>query len=351
MRTVFFLSGAWILGCSALGCSAQGEDPGGIDGGSDARSDVVAEAVVDGGDDGFIADVPLIETGPPPVERVYANTDQDLWRMDPATKTISRIGDFVDASGTALAEPMTDIAVDKAGNLFGNSVGKIYTLKLPAGDTGNVTATVLVSLPASSPRMYALGFAPSGVLGAAEALIGGDAAGDLYLIPTDGSAPLGVGTFGKVTASDPGGGAAGDYWQLSGDIAFFEGTTGPIGLATLRPCTKPADTATCKNGNDVLVEIDVTALAKKSATSNLKKRFIGTSGTGFGRLYGLGAWGGEAFAFQRFSTSGATTTALFLSISLVDGKGKIEKDFPTIAAAKNGWSGAGVTTKAKIDLK
>ncbi len=58
----------------------------------------------------------------------------------------------------------------------------------------------------------------------------------------------------------------------------------------------------------MLVEIDVTALGKKSATSNLKKRFIGTSGTGFGRLYGLGAWGGEAFAFQRFSTSGATTT-------------------------------------------
>lgn len=344
------LGAAWIA--AVAGCSAQGEDTGSLPGG-DARVDSAAEtgATDTGANDGFTADVPTIDSGPPTVERVYANTDEDLWRMDPATKAIARIGDFVDASGAKLAEPMTDIAVDKGGNLYGNSVGKIFSLTLPAADTGNVLAKVVVTLPTTAPRMYALGFAPAGVLGSGEVLVGGDAAGDLYQIATDGTSPVGVGTFGRVSAGDPGAGAAGDYWQLSGDIAFFEGSAGPIGLATVRPCTKPGDTATCKNGNDVLVEIDVTALAKKSATSNLKKRFIGSAGTGYGRLYGLGAWGGEAFAFQRFSTSGTTTTALFLSVSLVDGKGTVVKDFPTIAAAKNGWSGAGVTTKAKIDLK
>lgn len=350
MTTRGLLGAAWIA--ALVGCSAQGEDTGPVTG-SDARVDSTGDDT--GADtaasDGFVADVPTVDSGPPPVERVYANTDEDLWRMDPATKSIVRIGDFVDAAGTKLAEPMTDIAVDKGGHLYGNSVGKIYALTLPAGDTGNVVAKVVVTLPTTAPRMYALGFAPAGVLGSVEALIGGDAAGDLYLLPTDGTSPVGLGTFGRVVTGDPGAGAAGDYWQLSGDIAFFEGSAGAIGLATVRPCTKPADTATCKNGNDVLVEIDVPALAKKSATSNLKKRFIGASGTGYGRLYGLGAWGGEAFAFQRFSTSGTTTTALFLSISLVDGKGTVVKDFPSIATAKNGWSGAGVTTKAKVDLK
>jgi hypothetical protein len=191
--------------------------------------------------------------------------------------------------------------------------------------------------------MYALGVVPAGILGTGEELVAGDAAGDLYWIPDTGAA-VKVGGFGSVAAGDPGLGAAGDVWQLSGDIAFFANAGSPIGLATVRPCTTAGDPSTCKNGNDVVIEIDVAALGAKSATSNLKKGFIGKSGTGFGHLYGVAAFDDQLFAFQRFSTS----TARFLAVSLADGTGTLVKDFPDIAAAKDGWSGAGVTTSAKV---
>lgn len=289
----------------------------------------------------------LDDATPPTAAKVYANTDKELYQMDPATKAVTKIGAFVSSSGAPLADTFTDVAVNADGKLWANSVGKVFELTLPSTSTGDVVAIQKVSIP-SGLRFYALAFAPKGVLGPNEELIGGDAAGDIYWIPTSGGAPTKVGGFGTVAAGDPGLGAAGNFWQLSGDIAFFLNDGAPIGLATLRPCTTDGDPSTCKNGNDVLVEIDVAALSKKSPTSNLKKRFIGASGTGFGRLYGVGAWGDKVYAFQRLTTSGASTTALLVEVSLADGKGTKVMDFPEVAAAKNGWSGAGVTTSAKV---
>jgi len=337
-----------LLALLIFGCAAPDDQPllGGGDAGGNVTDSTAGDAIVE---DSTAFDPEVLPptdaiTGSP--SRVYANTDKDLYQMDPATKAVTKIGSFVGPAGAAFTDTMTDVAVNADGKLWGNSVGKVFELTLPPSGSGDVVATQRVSIP-SGLRFYALAFAPKGVLGPNEELIGGDAAGDIYWIPASGT-PTKIGGFGTVAAGDPGLGAAGNFWQLSGDIAFFLNDGAPIGLATLRPCTTDGDPSTCKNGNDVVVEIDVAALSKKSATSNLKKRFIGASGTGFGRLYGVGAWGDKIYAFQRISTTGGMTTALLVEVSLADGKGTMVKDFPDVAAAKNGWSGAGVTTSARV---
>jgi hypothetical protein len=204
----------------------------------------------------------------------------------------------------------------------------------------------------STTRFYALAFAPAGVLDTAEVLVGGDSAGDLYLIPTTGTAtPVNIGGFGTVAAGDPGAGATGDKWELSGDIAFFSNAGTPIGLATLRPCSVSGTTHTCDNTNDVVVEIDMVELAKKSSAAKLRKRFIGKSGTGQPRLFGIGAWSSSVFAFSRCSGgTPCTKPANLIEVSLTTGAGTIIKGFPAIDTKGNGWSGAGVSTKAKVDL-
>ncbi len=311
--------------------------------GSDASSDATTAADAEE-DAGFRVDAPSMEVTPLKPTIIYANTDKELYRMDPATKAVTRIGAFVGTDGSPLPDTMTDVAVNALEKVYACSVGKIFTLEVPAA-TGPVKATQMLTV--TGPRMYALGIAPAGVLDVSETLVAGDAAGDLFWIPETG-APVKLGGFGAVVAGDPGLGTVGDSWQLSGDIAFFQNNGAPIGLATVRPCTTPGDTSTCKTGNDVLVEIDVAALSTKSGTANLKKGFIGTGGTGFGRLYGVAAFDDRVFAFQRITTKSGITTALLVSVSLADGKGTTVADFPEVVTAMNGWSGAGVTTSAKI---
>ena len=347
---MLFVRAALLLASALIACSsAEKEESLAYDtgvGGDTSTGDGASDLGTADGTSFEPDALPPTDAIAPASTKIYANTDKDLYQMDPATKAVTKIGSFVSSAGAALPDTMTDVAVNADGKLWACSVGKVFELALPASGTGDVVATQRVSIP-SGLRFYALAFAPKGVLGPNEELIGGDAAGDIYWIPATG-APTKIGGFGTVVAGDPGLGAAGNFWQLSGDIAFFLNDGAPVGLATLRPCTTDGDPNSCKNGNDVVVEIDVAALSKKSATSNLKKRFIGAAGTGFGRLYGVGAWGDKVYAFQRVTTSAGTSTALLVEVSLADGKGTMVKDFPEVAAAKNGWSGAGVTTSAKV---
>jgi hypothetical protein len=332
----------------ACGCAAKATESTDVASQFDsAIADTAGDTAVDDG--GFTAEVAPVDAPPEVVAKVYANTDDSLYEMDPTTKDVVLIGKLTGLDATK-TEHMTDIAVDADGNVFGISEfpstggGNVYQFTLPAS-AGPVTLTKKRALPATV-HYFALAFAPKGVLGSDEALVAGDGAGTLWYVPTDGSAPTKVGDFGTVAAGDPGGGSAGQSWQLSGDIAFFSNAGTPVGIATIRPCTG----TTCNPDNDVVVEIDMTALATKNPKANLKKRFLG-SASGFGRLYGIGAWNDQVYAFQRFSGSATSgNPATLISISLVTGKGTSLKDFPDITAAKNGWSGAGVTTAAKISL-
>jgi hypothetical protein len=100
------------------------------------------------------------------------------------------------------------------------------------------------------------------------------------------------------------------------------------------------------SSNDFLAEIDVPAMQaayqSKTPASSLKKQFLG-SGTGYGRLYGVGAWNDSVFAFSR----GSGTTPAELIVVTGSGAGSVAKTFPQISS---GWSGAGVTTKATVTV-
>ncbi len=332
-----------LSGLLLASCSPKSEDPAPVSPTVTDSAAVDAPAEVSTEDVGFVADAAPMDAPPEVVAKVFANTDNTLWQMDPLTKAVTKVGPF---KGLVAGEDMTDIAVDATGKLYGVSVvpseqGHIFEIAVPAGGTGDVATTITRNLP-STVRFYALAFAPKGVLGADEALVAGDSAGTIWLVPTGGTAPTKIGDFGNVAAGDPGGGTAGMAWQLSGDLAFFSNAGTPVGFATIRPCSG----MTCMSDNDVLVEIDLTELAKKVPTARLLKRFVGAA-TGHGRLFGVGAWNEEIFAFQRSSASGP---AQLIAVSLVTGKGTVVKDFPEITASKDGWSGAGVTTSAKISV-
>ena len=323
----------WIcVEVAGAGCAAgSNTDPG------SAGHDSGGGLQVDGGDGGLSGDGGPIGPGDgTPV--IYANTDDSLYSMDPTTKKVTLIGKFTGGTGS-----MTDCAVNGEGKLFVNSTTEVYSAALPAGGAGPVTLTLKTTLPTAS-KFYALGFTPAGVLEPDESLIAGDGAGDLYFIDTTGPAatPLKLGVFGSWTSGDPGPGKVGDLWTLSGDVVFYMDGATPRGLATLRACTPSATgKPKCQSTNDVLAEIDMTALKKAFDTkspANVRKRIIG-GGAGVGELYGVGAWDDTVYAFGR-------NPAQLVGINGSGAGASLE----TFSSITNGWSGAGVTTKAKISV-
>jgi hypothetical protein len=259
--------------------------------------------------------------GPP---LIYAHTDSELYSMDPSTHQLTDIGPFDD--GTGNPPVITDLAVNASGDVWVNSETAVYRAAVPSG-TGTVKVTLQTQL-GTSTKFYALGFTPAGSLQSGESLVAGDSHGDLYFIDVSGGStvPQLLGGFG--------GG-----WQLSGDVVFYVLNGSPRGLATIRTGSG--------SSNDALAEIDMNALlqAYKSGTpGTLLKQLIG-SGTGYGRLFGIGAWGDSVYAFSR-AGSGGNPPAQLIQIGSA-GTGKQLQAFPNIMS---GWSGAGVTTKASVTV-
>ena len=317
-----------LSGCLALSACATGADPviGAHDGGPGGMQVGDAQPGPGGG-----------------TALIYAHSDTELYSMDPANQTVTDIGPFAGNSGA-----ITDLAIDAAGHLWVNSTSEVYQAALPSG-TGAVQLTLKTTLPSGS-KFYALGFVPAGVLEGGEALIAGDGNGDLYFIDTSGpsATPLRLGSFGPWRSGDPSPGQSGDFWALSGDVVFYMSGSTPLGLATLRDCYLKSGSATCSNANDVLAEIDMGALATayktKTAAASLRKRILG-GGTQHGRLFGIGAWGANVYAFSRNDTKSGEPAKLLQ----IDGTGAASElqSFPAITA---GWSGAGVTSAATITI-
>ena len=264
---------------------------------------------------------------------IFAHSDTELYAFDPSSQAITDVGPFDDGSGSA--PTITDLAVNANGDVWVNSETTIYTANVPSGG-GKVSLTQVSTISASSgQKFYALGFAPAqGARLEAETLVAGDNYGVLYAVETSGQTTE-LGTFGT--------NSSGDTYELSGDIMFYVDNGTPRGLATVRQCTK---SGSCTETNDILAEIDVSAMANAysshTVASSLKKQFLG-SGTGFGHLFGVGAWNDAVFAFARASGS---TPAQLISIDST-GSGQVVQTFNQITA---GWSGAGVTTNAKVTV-
>jgi hypothetical protein len=263
---------------------------------------------------------------------IYAHSDTELYSLDPTTSVMIDIGPFDDGSGNLSA--ITDLAVNGTGDVWVNSESAIYRATLPNGQ-GPVTLSLVANIALGSGQyFYALGFAPAGVLGTGETLVAGDNNGVLYAIETNGQTTE-LGSFGT--------NSSGSTYELSGDVMFFMQSGTPRGLATVRTCGK---SGTCDTTNDILAEINVpamtTAYQTKTVAASLTKQLLG-SGTGYGRLFGIGAWNNQVFAFSR--TSGDTPAQLIA----IDGTGtgQVVQSFAQITG---GWSGAGVTTTATVTI-
>lgn len=264
------------------------------------------------------------------VSVIYAHTDTELYTMDPGTQKITDIGAFSD--GTSTLTPVTDLAVNSAGDVWVNTENAIFKAVVPQSP-GPVKITKVADIKvATGQKFYALGFTPAGALEAGETLIAGDSLGDLYAVDTQGNLSK-LGAFGTD-------GSTGVY-ELSGDVVFYTLNNKPRGLATVR-LVKKGVTLT----NDILAEIDMAAMATafstKTPAASLKKQFIG-AGTGFGKLFGIGAWNDAVYAFERL---GSATPARLIKIDNT-GVGTVIQSFPNITA---GWSGAGVTTSATVTI-
>ena len=285
---------------------------------------------------------------------VYAHTDDTLYSLDPtkSSPVPVQIGAF---TGFATGDTtITDLAVDSAGDVYVNSETNIYKAAVPK-TPGSVALTLLHSISVKTgQKFYALAFTPANAIDPNEILIGGDNAGELYSIDTGTGATKDLGHFGTDPANTCGA-TGGCIYALSGDIVFYmDGTNTPLGLATVRSCpATPTTGAYCTENNDLLIGVDMVALktAYTSGTAgNLRKGVYGTTGTGYGDLFGLGAWGGTVYAFARYSTSkyvGPNNTPLLLTIDTTTGKGTVVS---TAFSFTNGWSGAGVTTTAPITV-
>jgi hypothetical protein len=323
-----------LLAAPVTGCGSSNTDPGfagddggGSDsGGSSGGSGSGSSSGGSGSGSGSFGDSSTSSSGGgAPV--IYAHTDSELYSMDPSTHQLTDIGPFTLGGGTV--PTITDLAVDGHDDVWVNSETAIYKASLPASGTGSVSLALQTQLPSGS-KFYALGFTPAGTLESGESLIAGDSNGNLYYIDASGasSTPQELGGFGG-------------NWELSGDVVFYTSNGATIGLATIRSCS-----SSCSTTNDSLAEIDVAAMqsafTNKTSSAPLLKQVLG-SGTGFGDLFGIGAWGNSVYAFSRESSK---TKAQLVQVG-VSGAGTSLQSFSNITS---GWSGAGVTTKATVTV-
>ena len=343
MRHIAFVF-VLIAGCAAhndFGGGPDGEAPGDGGAGNDSSNpngfgDSSSDVSIGPSGDGGTASI-----------TVYANTDSDLYSLDPQSNAITHIGAFAGMSGATNDSNITDVAVNSAGDVYVNSESVIYKANVPKSP-GTVQLTKLASIALQTgQKFYALAFTPAGALASGEVLIGGDINGELWSIDTTNGMTKDLGSFG----ADPS--HTGYDFALSGDLVFYnDKNNAPTGLATVRPC-KPKSTS-CLASSDYLVAVDMNALAnayKTSAGASLLKGIYGGSsasdgaGTSYGDLFGLGVWEGTVFAFAR--KTGSNATPLLLTINPSTGAGTV---IASNFSFTNGWSGAGVTTSVTVTV-
>ena len=221
---------------------------------------------------------------------VYAHTASELYKVDPDTLQIMRIGAF---QWPGLTDQMTDLAIDKTGRMIGISFGSVYQVD-------PVTARATRLSGGLAGQFNGMSFVPADMLGLT---------GDDVLIGTRN-------TDGVVSRIDPMTGQAtavgdmGAQFQSSGDLVAI------AGFGTVQ--TTPGASG------DMLARLaPLTFNAMPSPNS-----------TGFGQIWGVAFWKGTVFGF--------TKGGQFVTIDPNTGIGKLVQS--------NGpeWWGAAVITTAPV---
>ena len=188
---------------------------------------------------------------------------------------------------------MTDIALDKDGNMIGVSATRVYAV-----DKSNSKCTFLSNFQGN--EFNGLSFIAADQNGGTEILVGASASGDVYRLDPTTGAQTQIGSYGPGLGS-------------SGDLVSVQGAT----YATARNIADDYDT---------LVKID----AKTG-----KATPVGSTGTA--HIYGLGYWKQKLFGFSE--QSGVVLININTGAST-----------PVAGGGSISWYGAGVTTSAPITV-
>ena len=261
-------------------CAACGPTPRSGDnvGASDA-------SVVPGGDAGSNTGSGTSET-----VYVYAHTDSVLYRVDPDTLAITEVGPFVWSNGS---DTMTDIAIDKSGQMIGVSFSSAYRV-----DPTNAHATQLTSNLGGT--FNGLSFVPAEQLGQT---------GDDVLVGTRNS-------DGLVFRIDPMNGAVTQVGNMGGSFASSGDLVAVANFGTVQT-VKTA-------GHDQLARL---------APSTFAATGIG-SDTGFGQIWGIAYWKNKIYGF--------TQGGAFILIDPGTGVATL------VSQTNESWYGAAVTTLAPV---
>lgn len=266
-RTLLISAVVALTGCASTNVTDMDPDPDAAPGAPDA-------------------DVDRPDSRPPPTNAaVYAHSANELYRIDPDDFGVTLVGTFSFDSAT---DDITDIAIDKDGNMVGISVTTLYAI-----DSDTAACTKIIDLDSA---FAALTYVPTD--GGEEALLAGAFDGDIFRIDPD--------TGASTLAGNLGGG-----FEISGDLVAVK----DFGIvATIEV---PDGTT------DRLARLDPFTFA---AT------VIGD--TGYAKLFGLGFWKNEVYGFSANNE--------FVLIDVDDGSAEL------IESGSVAWWGAGVTTLAPI---
>jgi hypothetical protein len=288
---------AWALGwfvVAAVGCAA-GNDDATTTGTAGQGGDGTGTGTGQGGDPagqggGFLT---TSAGGGEPVgtPEVFGHSRSRLYRLDPDTKAVAVVGDFVGCTG------IEDIALDAQSNIFGTNDEGLYAIDK---DTATCTLVAAGAYPNS------LSFVPVGTVDAnAEALVGYVLDEYVRIDPATGQMTT-IGSLGL------------NGLISSGDIVSVK--NGPTYL-TVKPSSSNDDS--CR---DCLVEVD-------PATGEVVETF---GEVGFEQIFGTAFWAGSLYGFTNGGQIFEITIDEFLNLNTV----LIEQ-----SDALSFW-GAGSTTSA-----
>ena len=263
-----------ILACA---CGPSSRDPGnGGGGGGGAQPDASGGGGGGGGGEQVF---------------VYAHTATTLYKVEPDTLQVQMVGDF--NWGSVISDQMTDIAIDKDGQMIGVSFTRVYRV-----DPSNAATTLLSS--SLSRSFNGLSFVPADQLG----MTGND-----VLVGTQS-------TDGKVFRVDPMTGAATEIGNMGATFTSSGDLVGVAGFGTVQ--TVPG------SSGDTLARLAPTSFAASA---------IG-GGTGFSKLYGVAFFKGKVYGFSE--------EGHFVLIDPGTGAGTM------VSNSGIAWWGAAVTTVAPI---
>ncbi len=224
------------------------------------------------------------------VTSVYAHTSTALFRVDPETLAISKVGNFAWSNG---ADEMTDLAIDQTGDMIGISFDSVYRVNPQTAQASRLNNRL-------TGNFNGLTFVPATLLNStgADILIASrNSDGNIFRVDLASGTTSVIGRMGGTVTS------SGDIVAVAGLGVFLTADPG---------------------GNDVLQKLTPPALV---ATA------VGSS-TGYADLWGLGFWKNKIFGFANNGD--------FVLIDRTTGQGQL------VMNAGQPWFGAAVSTVAPV---